>query len=88
MRPIDADALLEQIDAERERLVKVGMLGAEHIVTHYVRNFIEDAPTIDAVEVVRCKDCEHYNAMTHGCERNPCLAPWEENDFCSYGEKN
>ncbi len=48
MRPIDADALLEKIDTERDILVKDGRLGTEHILVHYVRNFIEDAPTIDA----------------------------------------
>ena len=47
MRLIDADVLIKQIDTEREQLAKLGMLGAEHIVTHYVRNFIEDAPTVD-----------------------------------------
>lgn len=25
----------------------------------------EDAPTVAAVEVVRCKDCEHYHEDTH-----------------------
>lgn len=88
MRLIDADALIKQIDTEREFLAMNGNLGAEHILVHYVRNFIEDAPTIDAVEVVRCKDCEHYNGMTHGCKRNPCVEPWGKNDFCSYGEKS
>ena len=51
MRLIDADALLEKIDTEREILVKDGRLGTEYILVHYVREFIEDAPTVDAVEV-------------------------------------
>lgn len=50
MRLIDADVLLEQIDTEREILVKDGRLGTEHILVHYVREFIEDASTIDAVK--------------------------------------
>lgn len=53
MRLIDADALLEKIDTEREILVKDGRLGTEHILVHYVREFIEDAPAVDAVEVVK-----------------------------------
>lgn len=36
-------------------------------------------------EVVRCKDCKHYNAETKGCKRNPSVEGWEEDDFCSYG---
>ena len=48
--------------------------------------------TLDAVEVVRCKDCKHrdeYGTCTppiisgYGYD---CLSP-EDNDFCSYGER-
>lgn len=84
MRPIDADALLEKIDTEREILVKDGRLGTEHILVHCVREFVETAPTVD---IVLCKECMYYNGETHGCKRNPSVMPWEENDFCSYGEK-
>lgn len=37
--------------------------------------------------IVLCKDCDWFNSMTHGCNRNPSVAPWEETDFCSYGER-
>ena len=58
-----------------------------------MRIAIEDAPTVDAVEVVRCKDCKHrYNGKdcTHplllsyswGAIRNV-----KDDDFCSYGER-
>ena len=55
-----------------------------------VRKEIEIAPTVDAVELVRCKDCKHYNtaSCSDGCgwceEMN---AGWSDNDFCSYGER-
>ena len=52
MRLIDADALLEQIDTEREILVQDGRLGAEHILVHYVREFIEDAPFANPYKIV------------------------------------
>lgn len=52
--------------------------------------FVE-APTVDAVEVVRCKDCVWY------CEKNglnACnriygftIAPMLPDDYCSYGER-
>lgn len=41
------------------------------------------APTVDAVEVVRCEDClffEHYWCSLH---ENTMY----DNDFCSYGER-
>ena len=44
---------------------------------------IEHAPTIDAVEVVRCKDCRHWRTsycVIHGDS-------WEETDYCSDGER-
>lgn len=43
---------------------------------------IDDAPTVDAVEVVRCKDCKHR------CENDDfiCIGV-KNNDFCSYGER-
>ena len=36
----------------------------------------------DVVEVVRCKDCKHYNPADH-CY----LQGAGENDYCSYGER-
>ena len=54
---------------------------------------IERQPTIDAVPVVRCKDCKH-KVTTEDGEYNPhdiVCDYWEsdgleETDFCSYGE--
>ena len=51
---------------------------------------IRNAPTIDAVPVVRCKDCDH---RTHDGSGKPyCLAlemylNKELDFFCSYGER-
>ena len=38
-------------------------------------------------ELVRCKECENFNPMIHGCQRSPSVEPWWEDDFCSYGER-
>lgn len=59
-----------------------------------LRLLLSEAPTVDAVEVVRCKDCkfgvtpygdEHDNwiecSNIHGRPLFSC------NDFCSYGER-
>ena len=46
MRSVDADAILEKIDKEREYLIARGQIGAEHILVKYCRDFIEDAQTI------------------------------------------
>ena len=44
-------------------------------------------PTADVVEVVRCKDCRHWNSETKGCKRNPSVEAWQEDDFCKYGKR-
>lgn len=31
------------------------------------RNIINKVPTVDAVEVVRCKDCKHYKRRADYC---------------------
>lgn len=53
---------------------------------------IERAPSVDAVEVVRCRDCLYFK-FDNGCPlhesgyfKNGKMLPLE-NDFCSYGER-
>jgi hypothetical protein len=57
---------------------------------------IENAPTVDAVEVVRCKDCEYLTIISeepiYACcgKHNHIFYPWEEDirkHFCSWGER-
>ena len=57
-------------------------------------NCVEDAPTVDAVEVVRCKECVSSMYFPH-TEKCWCKAPFgmvgntpvDPNGFCSYGER-
>ena len=56
------------------------------------RNTITDVPTVDAVEVVRCKDCKHYERFNNAChchkaDENGTPIFVREDDFCSYGER-
>ena len=47
------------------------------------------APTVDAVEVVRCKDCKHGCAIDSGnylCNRK-MIGKVRPDDFCSFGER-
>ena len=64
---------------------------------------LKQEPTVDSVEVVRCKDCKHWHEETGWCyyhshfidEDGLACHPWESNnwkmldadDFCSYGER-
>jgi len=58
---------------------------------------IEDAPAVDAVEVVRCKDCKHWDSRQMECKNDALSTDHEggasysldfwKDDFCSYGER-
>lgn len=57
-------------------------------------DILELIPSIDAAEVVRCKDCRWYktNYMWNGTEVKICAKEAYEprrnvDDFCSYGER-
>lgn len=50
---------------------------------------LSDIPIVDAVEVVRCKDCHFIIDRvdgTHGCYRH-FMEDCKLDDFCSYGER-
>ena len=52
-------------------------------------DMIRELPSADVVEVVRCKDCKHYDLAPNGfngmCNRQ--YATFYAVDFCSYGEQ-
>ena len=61
------------------------------ISSEEVEQAIKDAPTVDAVEVVRCKDCKHCIYHSYACGDVRCgmlhTDYITENSFCSYGER-
>ena len=53
---------------------------------------IDEQPTVEAVPVVRCKDCKHWGTGVDGeTERIKCCEYGRymvgENGYCVYGEK-
>jgi hypothetical protein len=50
---------------------------------------LEKCPTVDAVEVVRCKDCKHFHHDDDRLAQHCRLfgAMMEADDFCSCGER-
>ena len=84
-RLVDADVFIRDLTAMKsvyDAIALDGMIKA-----------LKDAPTVDAVEVVRCKDCKWYapnnGGSWLGCAfdtRHPDDVPKAE-DFCSYGER-
>ena len=56
-----------------------------------VARALEEMPTADVVEVIRCKDCEYYeNGKDYAPYCNNVMNLFEEmkpTDYCSYGER-
>ena len=96
MRLIDADALPKLFDAEFERTMKLIWGGEKHL-DNLAEGFAEAisiakyiAPTVDAVPVVRCKDCRNSYEDIDGriCSFGPCVDCVVPDDFfCSKGER-
>ena len=88
MRLIDADRLSEAIYDNVSAPYEEAVCAKEDCLTE-----IYAAPTVDAVPVVRCKDCKHWkfaqhinDNLCHRFDGDPWI-PTEPNDFCSQGER-
>lgn len=82
MRLIDASALRKSIETDRDASVmpKMWYVGIEYAINHIVH-----APTVDAVEVVRCMDCKWFDIDMERC--NGGEHPTMPDAFCSYAER-
>jgi len=98
-RLIDANALEFEYDPIDGIMNKVLILGGrnvgktKHIIKTALKQMIDNAPTIDAVEVVKCKDCTHRYvparcALWVGNENGKDIFLERGDDFfCKYGER-
>ena len=88
-RLIDANALITNLRTFKG----LGKMVAETLV-----RFVEKQPTVDAVEVVRCRECKHWDEIEDTCGGGYCNhSCWvvldaeppivNHTDFCSYGER-
>ena len=95
MRLIDADALMEDL-----RIAKP-ITETEAVAFRFAYLKVKDAPAVDAVPVVRCKDCKHQEKTFHADKRMKnggyyvyfCDLAEDyshvclDEDFCSKGER-
>ena len=70
--------MMEQLDG----------LGDTRLIKRNFVAMVTNAPAVDAVPVVRCRECKHH----HDCETHFCYAlgmdcPDDSEFFCSYGER-
>lgn len=79
MRLIDADALVKALNES----------GVPYRAD--VQEVLDAQPTVDAVPVVRCKDCKWWSDWGNGtgsCELSEDAMRREDaTDFCSFGER-
>ena len=81
MRLIDADALLRH-----KRKMSGADFGGEFWDEAVLASDIKNAPTVDAVPVVRCKDCVVPHNKYTGCpELNGLVTP--PDFYCPFGER-
>lgn len=96
-RLIDANLMaLNESEAYMSAQTKIESpitLGLNSVVHRKIQQLIADTPTVDAVEVVRCKDCIGQSTWIKdaetGCEICGVsgMYPKGEFDFCSYGDR-
>ena len=81
-RLIDADALMDVIRQHEYRLAtKQGSIDYG-MFTLGIQQAVDEQPTIDAVEVVRCRDCKHRYSDSW-CE----YVDDDDNFYCARGER-
>ena len=82
MRLIDADKVIVSDDDcfGKCRDCKNNITNCSNLV-----DLINDEPTVDAVEVIRCRECTH--ADTKRCPLYMAGWGYTDDDFCSCGER-
>lgn len=87
-RLIDADALIEDIKSFWD-WDSIDGITSTTVLKQTITD-ISHAPTIDAVPVVRCKNCTYYcpfdDSRPYDCLRSGFLCVRKE-DFCSCGKE-
>lgn len=86
-RLISYDVLMKHLDS----CIKEGK-GLSKSICVAIKCFVEQMPNVDSVEVVRCKDCIHWDSETGWCNQNSAFDDhdmdwniYNDYDFCSYG---
>lgn len=88
MRLIDANWVLGHLKPYEPSDEEWGVTGGTAL--RLIHNAVDNAPTIDAVPVVRCKDCKYCFCSHDGhikCSNSMGLICPAHNAYCNYGER-
>lgn len=82
------------IDADEIPFAETTLVHTGEKIVWIGKHSIDAMPTVDAVQVVRCRDCKYiytigsYPFVVCSCTHNKGLGDNVKlNDFCSYGER-
>ena len=78
MRLIDADDAIRKMESAMD-------MQEVYLPIHFKEWVIDEVPTIDAVPVVRCKDCKHYHEDVFGNELGIKEEPWNRLILAHHG---
>lgn len=81
MRLIDADALYDELYEN---------MGEDEVLDRIPPCYVDDAPTVDAVPVVRCGECIYFDPEGHdgvSCAETGAMIWPNEDDYCSRGQR-
>lgn len=103
MKLLDNDSIILSLEKAAEiSLGIMGIIGMESDHDYYkgaeatyksiIEAFKRQEEFVDAVPVVRCKDCVHRDPEDKKCDcgslaRQGCPFPVDDNYFCGYGER-
>ena len=80
-RYIDAEKLLKALDSYK---------GTEDTLYYdEIEMYVQDTPTVDVVEVVRCENCVYWDGdgRCNGIKNGLILEYVNGYDYCSYGKR-
>lgn len=87
-RLIDMDYTMDKLRAYADRKHEAGHTELANGILKAVNYIHNEVSRVDAVEVVRCKDCRYCQRDSNGMW---CFNDYEHNlqpdDYCSYGER-
>ena len=101
-RLIDEDDLLNDItsrycincdkrkgmkNGKYKTIYEIGDAPCRACMVDSVMDWVVDAPTVDAVEIVRCKECKYYDDRADAFYCVNTNDFWNPDDFCSRGER-
>lgn len=86
----DKGDLISRTDAHAELSGLCESWEDEDSTSYQAMDIVDNLPSVDAVEVVRCKDCVYFGAelfcnKLSKCDGSPLIV--SESNFCCFGER-